>query len=264
MKTIYILLVAGLAINAQSSVGWAKEKNSVLPLPGSSIEEGMPMNTWEEAVRYARSHNDRKLEEALLQKRSNMIIDKVQTLSLLSYVCSSGYYPLVEFLLNHEGDEYGKNDMGTTNLMFACCTNWNQTGNREDNRRIIKFFLSRGHLIDECSENGLTPLLTTAVYGDLETLKYLEEQGANIKAVMEDGKSALFLAAINQDVSMVQYLLTKIPDMINKKTTLGERVLDVAVSRPSKEITQMLIERGAIPGEREKNPPVRRKRPPCR
>lgn len=251
----FLLVTVGFAINMQLPVCWVNKQNDIELLPASSLEERIRINSWEDAVVYARSYRNEKLEEALVCKRPNMPFDRLHDSSLLDYACSSGYFPLVTFLLKRGANEYEKNNMGTTILMFACCTNWNKTGNREDNRKIIRYLLSKGHGINERSENGMTALLITALYGDVETLQYLEKQGANPRAVMNDGCSALMLATMNQDVSIVRYLLERIPDTINAQTTLGERALDCALPRPSEEIIRMLIDGGAIRGDGGKKIP---------
>eukprot|EP00929_Paragymnodinium_shiwhaense_P012742 TRINITY_DN12046_c0_g1_i2.p2 TRINITY_DN12046_c0_g1~~TRINITY_DN12046_c0_g1_i2.p2 ORF type:complete len:119 (+),score=29.10 TRINITY_DN12046_c0_g1_i2:247-603(+) len=53
---------------------------------------------------------------------------------------------------------------------------------------------------------GLTPLMHAAIYGDLETVKVLVEMGANMMSHDEDGLTALELARMQHNHSVVAYL----------------------------------------------------------
>lgn len=206
--------------------------------------------TWEDALDYAQKQKDKKLEHVLLKRQPNVVFEEIPPLSLLQYVCASGYYPLVLFLLNQGGDENEKNNLGTPLLCFACCTRWNKTGDDEDNRKIIRFLLSRQHDINGSSDVGMTPFLITSLYGDRETLKLLQSRGANPKAVMDDGCTALMLAVLSQDEAMVSYLIDLMPDCVNmKRTTTGETALDCALPRDSRNIIHLLISHGGIQGK---------------
>ena len=61
---------------------------------------------------------------------------------------------------------------------------------------------------DQEDENGLTPLIWAAAYGQLITIKMLLEKNANPKHKGKHGETALAFAASNGHVHVVKFLLT--------------------------------------------------------
>ena len=60
-----------------------------------------------------------------------------------------------------------------------------------------------------CSSNSGEELIDAARYGDLETVKLLIENGADINAKDEDGYTVLMHASFNGYLEIVKYLIEK-------------------------------------------------------
>lgn len=245
---------------AMVTAGYGETASNLL-LGKQPTFEKEKISKWESALDYARALHDEQLAEALLRKEANMILDDITHTSLLEYVCFSGYYPLLPFLLQQGGDECFTNSMGTSLLMFACCTHWNQSGRIGDNRKIIDFLLKRGHDVNEKSINGMTPFLTACLYGDIETVKLLRSRGAQPNANVDDGCNGFYLAVLNDDLDIISFLLQEIPDKINERTNQGETALDLATTRGSRAIIQLLMSHGAVKGNRKEAIPLPCKEP---
>lgn len=78
----------------------------------------------------------------------------------------------------------------------------------------VKALLSKGARVNQQDENGYTALLWVARQGDVETLRLLLEQGADIQArvkkgtvALENGANALDLACSSRNVEAVKLLL---------------------------------------------------------
>lgn len=61
--------------------------------------------------------------------------------------------------------------------------------------------------IDEVDDNGLTPLLWAASYGQLSTVKLLLSKGANPRIKGNSGQTALLLATASGHVHVVKELI---------------------------------------------------------
>ena len=61
--------------------------------------------------------------------------------------------------------------------------------------------------IDEVDDNGMTPLLWAASYGQLSTVKLLLSKGANPRIRANNGETALLLATASGHVHVVKELI---------------------------------------------------------
>ena len=62
----------------------------------------------------------------------------------------------------------------------------------------VKFLLQQGADIHDKNENGDTALLYSAYNGHLDCLKFLVQQGADIHTRANDGNTALLLSAFSR------------------------------------------------------------------
>ena len=101
-----------------------------------------------------------------------------------------------------------------------------------DNLEMVKYLVSQGANVNASDKDGYTPLLlAAAVSGNLETVKYLISKGADVDAEIDSGTrrghTALMLAALRaQDLEMVKYLVRKGAD-VNASDKDGRTVLEL-------------------------------------
>lgn len=79
---------------------------------------------------------------------------------------------------------------------------------------------------DRRPATGSTPLGDTAFHGNLEIVKLLIEQGADVNATNRDGNTPLIVAAFMCRTEVVQYLLLN-GASLSHKNTRGDTALDV-------------------------------------
>ena len=92
-----------------------------------------------------------------------------------------------------------------------------------------------------CSSNSGEELIDAARYGDLETVKLLIENGADIDAKDKDGYTVLMYASNNGNLEIIKYLVENGAD-INIKDKNGDTALNYARTEGIKEV---LIKTGA-------------------
>jgi len=85
----------------------------------------------------------------------------------------------------------------------------------------IKSLVKSGVNINACGDNGLTPLMISALYGRFSVMKYLISEGADVKIRAYDGSTALQLAALGQHWEIVDFLKARMPRKEEKISPFG-------------------------------------------
>merc|ERR1712137_220509 len=105
---------------------------------------------------------------------------------------------------------------------------------------------------DEQDANGKTPLMEAARWGYLEVVKYLKEQGADIKKTTTEGSTPLHIAAEGGHVNIVTFFLDSGAE-IDIKNNEGNTPLMGAAGRNQPDVVRFLISRGANPKLENRN-----------
>lgn len=173
-----------------------------------------------------------------LQKTVSFLIengaDVNKTTSLgetaLMLATNKGADELIELLLDHGCNIHARDNKSNTAFFHAV---------KHHNMKAIECLIKHGSKIDEECEDGMTPImistasldllkffdekkcdlthasvdgLTTVLYaaknGFTESLKYLKSRGANFSSHDNKGRNILHMAAMSDEVSTIDYLLT--------------------------------------------------------
>ncbi|MHA7841547.1 MAG: ankyrin repeat domain-containing protein [Gammaproteobacteria bacterium] len=136
----------------------------------------------------------------------------------------------------HAEDKYGNNALHTASLFSG-------------DKSTVAWLLTRdGFSIESRSAGrcGRTPFLCAAEWNQLEVLKFLQEKGANIHAVDDNGNNALHIALLNlANVSTVKWLLDLNRYDIDSRGEYGRTALMLAAQKGQLKALQLLQERGA-------------------
>merc|ERR1712137_98709 len=109
----------------------------------------------------------------------------------------------------------------------------------------IKQKLANGIVaVDEQDANGKTPLMEAARWGYLEVVKYLKEQGADIKKTTTEGSTPLHIAAEGGHNDIVSWLLDNGAE-IDCRNNAGDTAIMGAAGRNKPSTVKLLVERGA-------------------
>lgn len=90
-----------------------------------------------------------------------------------------------------------------------------QAGNLE----AVKFLIAQGADVDDPDAQKRTPLMLAAAKGDLKLVEYLVGRGASLRAVSESYRTPLMTAVVFARDSVVDFLLTKMKDPLFEPAT---------------------------------------------
>ena len=152
----------------------------------------------------------------------------------LHYAALYGNVESVRILLEHGADVNARNKSEATALIYAAY-NFDKT----------RLLVEKGADVNAHSTSGMTPLLVAvSVHGNLATVRYLLEKGADVKPAGPIGSDALQTAALKGDAEMVRLLLQKGADP-QRKDMGGFTALLNAFSVTDPERVRMLVAAGS-------------------
>lgn len=109
----------------------------------------------------------------------------------------------------------------------------------------VKTLIKNGANIDAIDNRGVTALIGASTSGKLEVVKYLITQGANINVTLKNnGINALMMASAGGHLEVVKFLVANGAN-INAKTNDGGTALMMASAYGHIEVMNYLIENGA-------------------
>jgi len=110
----------------------------------------------------------------------------------------------------------------------------------------LKKLVSEGADVEAENGYGFTPFNLASVNGHLEIVKYLiEECNANVEAKNKDGDTPLFYASLEGRFEIVKYLIEECNANVEARNNCGNTPLIMAFWWSHSEIVKSLIEKGA-------------------
>ncbi len=98
----------------------------------------------------------------------------------------SGDIEVVKLLLAHGADPHVQSTDRETNLMAACAegfiNGYHRLRDPKERLETVKLMVSLGEDVNAADSYGITPLMDAANFGDIEIVRYLIEQGADLGA----------------------------------------------------------------------------------
>lgn len=173
----------------------------------------------------------------------DVLADRVCQMSPLQtalyYGCSSNL--LMKDLI--QGSEIDRNTAGLSFELFRLAFH----GCRPHLKSIVVALLESGFNADDCDLEGQTVLMSAAWYGDVATVKYLIEHGANKFATTVLGWSAIHYACVAGFEDLLLYLQcsmddwdSKIDFFIGSRRVCGARTIHLAASLDNYTLTFLL------------------------
>jgi ankyrin repeat protein len=112
------------------------------------------------------------------------------------------------------------------------------------NLEMVKFLVSEGADVNMVNNNGGTALMAASEKGNLEIVKFLVSKGADVNAVNNNGNTALMLASENGNLEMVKFLFSEGAD-VNAVNNIGNTALMNASMFGRLKVVQFLVSKGA-------------------
>ena len=111
----------------------------------------------------------------------------------------------------------------------------------------INQFIKAGVNLDnrKYHDDGVSPLMKAAEYGNLEVVKLLIEKGADMHQHTSSGRSLMYYAALGGNMSIVKFIISKNADCVRYITRSRHTILHAAVEGGNIDIVKLLIKKGA-------------------
>ena len=217
---------------------------------------------------FACSRGHLKIARMLHERGAVLTAKDAKGANCLHIAAYTGRYAVVEWLLSEKVPIDGINNDGVTPLMMACrnghlkvaqmlhehgaslasklldgfnCLQFAVNDGREE---VVRWLLSKNVLVDEPTEKGVTPLMTTCRAGYLKVAQMLQSKGASLAAKDNDGDICLHFAVHDDREEVVRWLLgEKVP--VDDPNNSGVTPLILACGRGHLKVAQLLHSRGA-------------------
>jgi ankyrin repeat protein len=152
----------------------------------------------------------------------------------LHYAATYGSADAVRLLLQAGADVNARNNADATPLIYAAY-----------DLKKTRLITDRGADVNAHAHNGVTPLMVAcAVHGNVATVRYLLDKGADPKAVSATGADALENASLKGDPEMTRLLLARGADARHADKA-NETALLQAFESPGSETGRLLLAAGA-------------------
>jgi len=209
----------------------------------SLLEKGTEVDSWDDSLRktalqHAAMRGHREVVALLISKGARIDAqDDYPGGTSLDYAAEGGHKEIVELLITNGADVNAKrlyHPEGDTPLHSAA-----RTGQKD----IVELLLAHGADVNHDNNNGFAPLHYAVQRNNLDLVKLLLANGAEI--------SSIHVAAKVGDVNKVTAYLDQGID-INAKDEQGKTVLFYAVRGNHKDIVKLLVAKGADINARDK------------
>ncbi|CAK1594784.1 unnamed protein product [Parnassius mnemosyne] len=110
----------------------------------------------------------------------------------------------------------------------------------------------RPELKDIASTNGLTPLAIAILQGDINTVRFLLQAGADVNLALSTGQTPLHLAVLEGHLAIIELLLEKAADF-QARDINGLRVEHYAVDSRNLEVIRYILEKDGDVKVRDSN-----------
>ncbi|WP_044742930.1 MULTISPECIES: ankyrin repeat domain-containing protein [unclassified Anoxybacillus] len=108
----------------------------------------------------------------------------------------------------------------------------------------VRLLYQQGADVNAANQSGTTPLMVAAQSGQTEIVQFLHKHGADIDHADKEGETALFQAVAGNYLETVRYLLKARAD-VNAQTKIGKTALMIAAEYGYEPLVSLLLEHGA-------------------
>lgn len=115
---------------------------------------------------------------------------------------------------------------------------------KHNSLKALKWLCSNEVDLLQVLEDGITALMVAAKYGHFDTIKFLIGHDENVNRADSDGKTALMMAVANGHIDVTKFLVAEEAD-VNKADNLDNRALIVAAKNGFLPAVEFLLDSGA-------------------
>lgn len=162
------------------------------------------------------------------------LLDNIN-MSPLNTAINENKTEIANLLIERGANVNYKNIFGITSQHLAA---------RNKNSSVLKNLLSKKEIeIDPMDGTGASPLIYASIKGDIECMKILLDNGANINVIDINGRSPIFYALDSGKIDALKLLIDNGADL-NQKDKNEITLLDFAMKNQDFEVIKLLLENG--------------------
>ena len=110
----------------------------------------------------------------------------------------------------------------------------------------VRYLIDQGANINVQDSDGNNALMHASINGEFDVVELLQQEGARMNCGDADGVTALMIASMNGSISIVEFLVNHIDD-IDARDEFGRTALLYACTSGSVDIVRCLMDKGADP-----------------
>lgn len=205
------------------------------------IEKGAKIDFKDKAGQTALIHaiTSKKIDTAkfLIEKGADINLVDSNGNNALIYAVEVGNIEFVKYLVSKGADINAESEFGITALCRAACLK---------STDIAKFLIERGANIDgaKIKKSDHSPLQDAVYLGNMDMVKLLVNNGANVNLKNASGNSIIYFAVCQNRTEILKFLLGK-NILVDALTTDNISPAMIATIKGNKEILKLLISHGA-------------------
>ena len=210
--------------------------NGDIALAQQSLKHGARIETQDERgatpLILAAKRSQDAMVKFLLEKGANLSAKDHSGWTPLVHSARTGNLDMVALLLASKPDIADKNQAllaaagsGPARIVIDAAQEGTSNAAREDSREVktTKLLLANGAQIDARDENGDTPLIRAAGYGQTDIVRLLLDRAANVEATNQEGQSALAAAACVCAMATMNDTLEIEKMLLQRRSEIGAR-----------------------------------------
>jgi ankyrin repeat protein len=263
LKIVKFLFDKGADVNAKNDSGYTalmySSEKGRLEIVKFLVSKGADVNAKDNSgntpLMYSVKEGQFKVIKFLIDANVYLNVKNKEGKTALIFSSENGDIETVKFLVDRGADVYVKDNSGKNALMWS-----SEKGYLEivkflkfvDNTKlmssikyghleIVKFLVNEGVDVNAEDDDGKTPLIYSIELGHLEIVKFLVDKGADVNAKDDDGNTALIYSSEGGHLEIVKFLVSKGAD-VNAKDSVGNTPLMICSDL---EIVKFLVDKGA-------------------
>ncbi|KAK3608445.1 hypothetical protein CHS0354_035447 [Potamilus streckersoni] len=154
----------------------------------------------------------------------------------LHSAAAGGSVPVIETLMKAGLDITARTKNGKHVLHIAA---------QKNNLTIVKYLIEyQSYLLEQTDNSGYTAVDYAAAFGSIHTIETLMQAGLDITARTNDGKHVLHIAANNNNLTIVKYLIATQSQLLQQTDNNGWTAIHSAVAGGSLPVIETLMQAG--------------------
>eukprot|EP01125_Pyxidicula_operculata_P001207 TRINITY_DN11145_c0_g1_i2.p1 TRINITY_DN11145_c0_g1~~TRINITY_DN11145_c0_g1_i2.p1 ORF type:complete len:575 (+),score=69.51 TRINITY_DN11145_c0_g1_i2:65-1789(+) len=232
-------------VNGRDNALMCAALNGHLKLVEYLVKAGIDVNLTtersENALFYALENEKTDVALWLIENSANVNLRNTELLTPLMLSCSKGNLEVAKKIIEKDDSSLLQVDTEGYNAFLNAII----SGNLELTKWLFDRYTTRRKSFYVANNRGFTPLIMASELGHRNIVEWiLQEKIEDIDVVNNAGETSIMCATITGHTEVAKYLLDMKAD-VNKKDSLSEYPLSIAIRNPNFELVKYFCENGA-------------------